>query len=189
MTEEYKLPTFTRHFISGFMSNLAVSVIRIPLEAVKCRQQLCTERLIPTRHILSKLFVEKRLYTGTIMTLMRDLIPGGSYLAIFFTCRKWIEETNLPISPLMAKFLLGGVMGACYWSIAYPFDLIRNVQQSTEKKSETTIRNAIKSIINEYGLKGLYRGMNITVLRSVFSCGISLCLFDTLLKLLDVDFK
>lgn len=118
MTEPYEGRTFTRHFISGFMSNLLVSIIRVPLDFAKCRQQICTEKFIPTCKMLKKFWVEKRLYTGTTMTLMRDLIPGGSFLAFFFTYRDKLEEYNHYVNPLLARFCFGGALGIAYWAIA-----------------------------------------------------------------------
>jgi ABC-type enterochelin transport system permease subunit len=123
------------------------------------------------------------------MVLLRDIIPGGLYSAIFFASRQHLENYNGLANPVIAKFMLGGMMGAIYWFLAYPFDLVRNIQQSTEPKTQATISNAFKAILKTYGLKGLYRGAGVTVARSLVTCGISLSLFDTFLKMLDVDFN
>lgn len=189
MTESQNRSIFSRHFMAGFTSNLLVSFLRVPLEAVKCRQQLCTERFLPTFQILRRLWREKRLYKGTSMILLRDLVPGGLYSAIFFASRQRLERYSGVVNPVISKFLLGGAMGAIYWFLAYPFDLIRNVQQSTELKSQATVKNAVKAIMKSYGAKGLYRGLHVTVAKSFITCGISLSLFDTFLKALDVDFN
>eukprot|EP00826_Nyctotherus_ovalis_P023796 TRINITY_DN182_c0_g1_i5.p1 TRINITY_DN182_c0_g1~~TRINITY_DN182_c0_g1_i5.p1 ORF type:complete len:124 (-),score=16.49 TRINITY_DN182_c0_g1_i5:198-569(-) len=123
------------------------------------------------------------------MILLRDLIPGGLYSAIFFASRQKLEGNNGVVNPVISKFLLGGTMGAIYWFLAYPFDLIRNIQQSTEQKSQATVKNAAKAIIKSYGTRGLYRGLLVTIVKSFITCGISLSLFDTFLKALDVDFN
>jgi len=189
MTEKREYSIFTRHFLSGALSNLLVVFLRVPLEAVKCRQQICTERLLPTYHLLKILWRDKRLYTGTSMILLRDLIPGGLYSAIFFTSRQYLESYSGLVNPVISKFALGGMMGAIYWFFAYPFDLIRNIQQSSESKTQASISNSFKTIIKTYGIKGLYRGAGVTIARSLLTCGISLSLFDTFLKMLDVDFN
>eukprot|EP00826_Nyctotherus_ovalis_P000091 TRINITY_DN0_c141_g1_i2.p1 TRINITY_DN0_c141_g1~~TRINITY_DN0_c141_g1_i2.p1 ORF type:complete len:288 (-),score=45.22 TRINITY_DN0_c141_g1_i2:57-920(-) len=189
LTESRNHSIFSRHFIAGFTGNLFVSFLRVPLEAVKCRQQLCTERFLPTLQILKRLWREKRLYKGASMILLRDLIPGGLYSAIFFASRQKLEGNNGVVNPVISKFLLGGTMGAIYWFLAYPFDLIRNIQQSTEQKSQATVKNAAKAIIKSYGTRGLYRGLLVTIVKSFITCGISLSLFDTFLKALDVDFN
>ena len=189
MTEKGGHSIFTRHFLSGALSNLLLVSIRVPLEAIKCRQQICTERLLPTYHLLRILWRDRRLYTGTSMILLRDLIPGGLYSAVFFASRQHLESYSGLVNPMISKFALGGMMGAVYWFLAYPFDMIRNVQQSSESKAQASIGNAFKAIIKTYGIKGLYRGAGVTIAKTLLSSGISLSLFDTFLKILDVDFN
>jgi len=123
------------------------------------------------------------------MILLRDLIPGGLYSAVFFASRQHLESYSGLVNPMISKFALGGMMGAVYWFLAYPFDMIRNVQQSSESKAQASIGNAFKAIIKTYGIKGLYRGAGVTIAKTLLSSGISLSLFDTFLKILDVDFN
>ena len=189
LVEPYTSSQFSRHFVASSLSYLMGSLIRVPLENIKCRQQLCTSKVLPISEIIKTLWKERRLYTGSSMIVLRDVIPGGLYFAVYFSYKEALNKGSNPISPALKKMLLGSSMGIMFWLIAYPFDLIRNVQQSASTKEKSGIRNAAKSILNDYGVKGLYRGMGITLMRTVFSSGISLYLFDLFLRLFNADFN
>ncbi len=186
--EPYLSSPFTRHFAAGGLSYLVGSLIRAPLESIKCRQHLCANKFLPTSTILKALYHERRLYTGTLMIVLRDVVPGGLYFAIFFSCKKALDKSDNAWVPAIRKMLLGASMGIMYWLLAYPFDLLRNVQQSAETKEKSSLKVAFNSVMKEYGWKGLYRGMGVTVARTVFSSGISLYLFDLFLRIYGVDF-
>jgi len=179
---------FWRHFWASGASYFIGTLLRAPLESIKCRQQLCTNKLLSTRDILTDLWHEKRLYKGSAMIAMRDTIPGALYFAVFFHYKRLLNNADNNVFPLIKKMLLGASMGVLYWIIAYPFDIIRNVQQSAKSLEKSKLLNAIKEIYHDFGLKGFYRGMGVTVTRTIFSSGISLSLLDSFLRIMNVDF-
>ncbi len=180
-----------RHFIASGFGYFVGSILRTPLEAVKCRQQLCTERVLPAPEIVLHLWSEKRLFSGLPAIMMRDVIPGGLYYAVYFTYRDQLacDRDSFAVK-ILKKILLGASVGIGYWVIAYPIDFARNIQQSCRAfGTRPKMLQALRSVVREYGYPGLYRGMAMTCTRTVLTSGISMCLFDLVLSFLKADFE
>ena len=72
-----------------------------------------------------------------------------------------------PTLPLWARSLAGAGANVIVWSIMYPVDLVRSLQQSaaTDAQPKSAIKLA-RALVAEGGVKRLYRGYTATAIRA-----------------------
>ena len=96
-------------------------------------------------------------------------------------------ETDKPsVLPLWARALAGASANVIIWTIAYPVDLLRSLQQAypTIERAPSAITLA-RTLYAEGGVKRLYRGYVATALRAGPVAGIVLPTFELVLPLLE----
>jgi len=133
----------------------------------------------------------KGLYRGFICTAWREVPAFGLYFATYDCVKNSVtklilgkddnndgnNQTNNSISAIeqnsahqwMASALAGGFSGAFTWAAIYPFDVIKTRIQTTPIDTpieKRRIHYIYKSIVNEHGIKFLFRGLGVTLLRA-----------------------
>ena len=69
----------------------------------------------------------------------------------------------------MKTIIAGGFGGICLWTSIFPFDVVKSriqVESSTDKMNDVLIR-----IVKNEGIRGLYKGLTPTLLRTFPSTG------------------
>lgn len=70
---------------------------------------------------------------------------------------------------LLGTIVSGGVGGICLWSSIFPFDVVKSrIQVESSKEKMITVLLRIK---RSEGIRGLYRGLSPTLLRTFPSTG------------------
>ena len=80
----------------------------------------------------------------------------------FWWCKKGEEASAVKL------MLAGGVSGVLGWLSTYPFDVVKTRVQAMPIESQesfSTIK-VLRQIIREEGYKGLFRGVNATIIRA-----------------------
>merc|ERR1712228_455405 len=81
------------------------------------------------------------------------------------------ENSNVPIW----IYLCGGAMaGLSYWTICYPFDLIKSLIQTEEvggenNKAKVSFWRQLYGRYRTYGFRSLYNGFSVTIPRAIIS--------------------
>ncbi|CAJ1957857.1 unnamed protein product [Cylindrotheca closterium] len=132
------------------------------------------------------------LYRGNVSTLARE-VPGnfvwfGTYETI---CHSMIPEggTKADLSPA-AHWLGGAMAGAGYWTAFYPADTVKSMIQTTTTstgKNGTESSGMLKTfatIYKQQGIRGLYRGWGVTVMRAAPGHGFIFVVYEYTQKLL-----
>ena len=183
------MPYDARQFIAGCFSALVGVFIRTPFEVIKCRQQLCVERFLPTYEVMKVLIRERKVYCGLPATLIRDVFPGGLYFWCYFKLKRVLLDQNANVAiHTLNRFLIGSLAGIISWIVIYPIDVIRNFQQSSKGQGNVSIREAYKMIKQKYGCGAMLKGLDVTLARTSVSSGISLLLFDTFLNCFNANY-
>ena len=152
------------HIISGAISGLTASFIVTPYERIKILLQTKQKQKQTTKQSLK--LTPRYLFQGLSATFYRE-VPG---FAIYFATYNYLKDksmqyNNKPISTLEA-FIYGGFAGAWSWVFIYPQDRVKtHIQSSIE--NNITIKQSIKDIIKNEGIKGLYRGFHFALLRAI----------------------
>jgi solute carrier family 25 carnitine/acylcarnitine transporter 20/29 len=104
------------------------------------------------------------MYKGFWAHFNRDVISYGVYFYCYF---KFIDLFVKDDSRVLA-FCAGGIAGIVSWLNCYPFDPIKTLIQTTNNDKTLTQYQAYKIIVNERGVKGLFRGINPVLFRAFF---------------------
>lgn len=194
-------------FTCGSFAGLVQAMIICPTEHVKCRLQIqhgagCADNIYKgplqaARAIVSSHGVSG-LYRAWCCTCWREVPAFGMYFAgydffkdrinAFFAKQAGIDESqsgNMEHSHAWAaSTLAGGITGALTWAVIYPFDIIKTRIQTApidtplqERRILTVARNAIET----GGVKSLFRGLNITVIRAFPVNGIIFPVYEYIL--------
>jgi len=124
---------------------------------------MCPIELYKIRSQTQTKINNKKYFLGLKQTMIRESIGCSMYFGIYNTCR----DNKIPV------LMSGGISGASSWIITYPFDTIKTRIQSG------IFNNMIDCI--KYG--NLYKGINISILRSLVVNSISFYVYEYTIKL------
>lgn len=117
-----------------------------------------------TFQLLKRLFMYK--ITGSWVILDRDIDEGSNP-----------ESVHIPSWVLLVS---GAIAGFVFNGSVFPIDTIKSVMQT----EQLGFRNAINYIYGQYGFGGFYRGLTITLIRSMPSNAAVFYTYEQLTKLL-----
>ena len=129
-------------------------------------------------------------YRGVFTSLLQIAPYMGLLFATYETSRTTLSSTSsLSISPRTSDFLAGGVAGIVSKCAVFPLDTIRKRLQVQGPTRERYIHKDIpiysqgilhctKDIIRNEGLRGLYKGLGVALLKSGPSAAVTLWVFD-----------
>lgn len=84
-------------------------------------------------------------------------------------------------SDVARRFVAGGVAGVAACALAYPLDLVRTrLAAQTTQRYYTGIGHALRTIVAEEGMRGLYRGLPATLVQVGPSLAINYMAYETM---------
>lgn len=190
--DEYfpQAPRLWKNVAGGAVAGVVSSFLLCPSEHIKVRLQ--SQKGV-YRHTIDALvnIVKSHglvgLYRGLFATMTRQVPGFGVYFGAFDPikeqCRTWGVEQDW-----LACILAGGTAGSLSWATVYPTDLIKSRIQNLPldaTRAERSMLNVARRVVQENGIRSLYRGLGITVLRAFPVNGIIFCVYElSLTKLL-----
>lgn len=146
---------YRNHFIAGYLAGVTCCVVVTPVERLKIKMQngALLRRMLYTNENLFRY-----LYRGYLATTLREGMGFGIYFTVYHYLR---GET--PPDNLLYSLLYGGATGMIAWTIIFPIDLVKTIQQQTDR----TLRQSAQSIYQTYGLAGFYRGLPFSLMRAI----------------------
>lgn len=198
--------SFTQMLLSSMGSGAVISLLISPVELLKCRLQIeqsydksvkKSTSLSVIRDVLKEDGIFG-LFRGLSLTLLRE-VPGTSIWFIVYnnhwTCilgmsclcgHSSAEDTHAPQFRWWESLLQdhwGNVhclllfSGIVYWSVIYPIDTIKSIQQTDPNYSKFVNASGWKrlrqsstymsKIVHNLGFRGLYNGIQFSLLRAV----------------------
>ncbi|OLY82778.1 Mitochondrial ornithine transporter 1 [Smittium mucronatum] len=110
------------------------------------------------------------LFSGLRIHLVRDFLGTGIYFSTYEASKELFRKlSNSSNTGPVAHSLAGGFCGILSWLIIFPIDLVKSVYQKdllTDSSSKKTYRQVFLQIKKEYGFKGFYRGISVTLFRA-----------------------
>lgn len=194
---------FSGLLISGAASGAFTSVLLTPIELVKCKMQVPSNSFSGAKpgplKILATVFRHHGifgLWRGQMGTLIRETGGSaawfGSYEGVSALFRKSSsrhqhlsekdDAGDIPLA-LWQQMLAGAAAGVSYNFIFYPADTIKSRMQTEDialSGGKRSFWNVGKSLWQQQGLKGLYRGCGITVARSAPSSAFIFAIYEAL---------
>lgn len=113
----------------------------------------------------------RELYRGYIPCLIRNTVGNCFYFGIREPIAHYLEN-DLKWSKRITQFITGCILGAIVSIVNFPLNVMKTNMQK-EIHSNISLMRMFKIIyIQRYGLIGIYRGISMTLIRSILSWGI-----------------
>ncbi|KAL2037326.1 hypothetical protein N7G274_010015 [Stereocaulon virgatum] len=202
-TQGVPLP-FSALVACGAASGAFTSLLLTPIELVKCQMQvpLSTSLLRRTGpfKIIASIIRHHGifgLWHGQLGTLIRETGGSaawfGSYEGVSALFRKHDTRSaaspsaNLeskPPLPIYQQLLAGATAGVSYNFVFYPADTIKSRMQTEGVEPGSNVRRTFwasgKALWRQQGIKGMYRGCGITVVRAAPSSAFIFAIYEGL---------
>jgi len=186
--EEDELP-LKKVALAGSFSGVAVSTVLTPVELLKCRMQVMAAKgyELSFGRCLRDTYSEgglRSLYKGYVSTLLREIPGNAAWFGVYeLACR--YQMGDRPRESLHGGNLMfaGGLAGVAYWSAFFPADVVKSRIQTTAGNSK--FWDVFAAIYREKGLKGLYSGYPVTVLRAFPSNAVVFATYEFIMRLID----
>ncbi|OCH89880.1 mitochondrial carrier [Obba rivulosa] len=173
---------------AGATAGAINAILASPVEMFKVRMQgqygsPGDKRL---REVVSEMWsrwgFRKGIMRGYWVTVARE-IPAyaGFYTAFEFSKRKFSKTygNQLPVWALLTSGATGGI---AYWLACYPLDVVKSRVQLREAPPSGTpvqyIAHELRTIVSESGLRGLFRGLTPSLIRSVPAAASTFAAFE-----------
>ncbi|ORX58030.1 mitochondrial carrier [Hesseltinella vesiculosa] len=108
------------------------------------------------------------LYHGFGLHFLRDSLGTAVYFGGYETTKYLLTSKDRAAGPL-TQFVAGGVCGILCWLIVFPIDLVKTLKQKDVLAAEQRYSSAwqcVQDLVRHRGLKGLYSGISVTLLRA-----------------------
>ncbi|KAI7898769.1 mitochondrial carrier domain-containing protein [Cokeromyces recurvatus] len=196
-TKDTELSEITKiSFLSGGVSGAFIALLSCPLELVKIQRQLEQILLKNSQQQMTnvqasswyavKQIVKKKglfgLWSGLTCHSARDALGTSIYFAGYETMKRTLSTR---VDGPLTHFMSGGFCGILSWLFVFPVDAIKtNLQKDimmTKPRYHGFIDCAI-SLVKMNGLKGLYRGLNVTLIRAFPIHSLNFLVYEQVLK-------
>ena len=192
-------------WLTGAFSGVFTSFILTPIELVKCKIQVPAMaegqviqplRPVPVIRDIYRHHGLRGFWHGQLPTLIREAGGCGAWFGSKETVTKMFrifnnksateaERTAMAAQPLplWQQAVAGGSAGASYNFLFFPADTIKSRMQTVpigQSVEGQTFMKEAASLWSQHGLRGLYRGCGITVLRSAPSSAFIFIIYDGL---------
>lgn len=151
---------------AGFFSAIPTTLIAAPFERVKVVLQIQKKgtqtSMTQAISTILKTGGLRLLYKGSLATLARDGPGSAVYFAVYEKIKKELlggEKLSLP-----AITLAGGFAGVAMWTVVFPADTIKSVQQLSSES--LTMAEVLRRLYAKGGVKAFFPGLGPALLRS-----------------------
>lgn len=151
-------PTFLTSLISGGLSGLSVDLLLYPIDTIKTRLQSPSGF-----HAAGGI---KGVYKGIGSVAVGSAPGAGVFFCVYDSLKNAIGGNDAGggnASVHMAS-AMGGEVTAC--GVRVPTEVVKSKMQ-TGAMGSNTLKETVKTVIEESGVQGLYRGFGITVMREI----------------------
>uniref|UniRef100_A0A6B2LDL2 Mitochondrial carrier protein n=1 Tax=Arcella intermedia TaxID=1963864 RepID=A0A6B2LDL2_9EUKA len=168
-TDRTKDLTFIQGCIGGAASGVTGSFVYGPVDLIKVRVQMSTERGSARKkplQIISQIYKAegiKGFTRGLWPTIIRE-VPSTSVYFGFYNFLKTSITAKLGSFPAIAQIVSGGTAGALSWAAIYPVDVIKTRMQTTSQFSSTA--QCVRHVWHNEGLPAFFKGLTPCLVRS-----------------------
>ena len=178
-------------FLGGTLGGLCISPMTCVIARVKILQQ---SGYAPEGRVGIVPVVRDTLARGGVRSLGRGFLINtvmesgrGYYMVIFALLKKRFvgggDERDLPV---WKRALAGAGAGVAAWAVIYPLDTVKSIVQAQRPDGSAleTARSVAARLYREGGVRRLYRGLSVNLIRAGPVAGVLLPLYDVTLATL-----
>lgn len=184
MSVDESLSRKVKDIAAGFIGGATQVLIGQPADLVKIRLQTSPTPTTSAQIIKNVLQKEGVLafYKGTLAPLFGVGACVSLQFYGFHEAKRQIlkrtGESQLLLWP--QTYIAGAVAGAVNTPVTSPVEQLRILSQTNT--GSTSLRETVKKIHLEYGIRGIYRGVGITLLREVQAYGVWFLTYESLIQ-------
>ncbi|GMM38686.1 hypothetical protein DASC09_060250 [Saccharomycopsis crataegensis] len=196
-------------YIAGSFTGVMVTLFSCPFEFTKLYSQigmiegrkLGLNVTVPRTVVgVSKQIIQCEgiigLYSGLKLHMFRELVGSGLYFAVYETTKLMINEsiangtgyisgTKIPVGPISIA-IAGGLSGILTWAVVFPIDtnkslIQRDIVSNIIRQQNGLEKTKVKARIH-LPTRRMYRGLGVTVTRSVINSMVFFGAFEYLMK-------
>jgi len=179
--ETDKQLTIPQLALSGAIAGSAVSAVLTPVELIKCRIQMHANLYRGTFDCIFKTIRStglRGLYKGHAATFARESFGGAAWFGVYeYSCRQMSKDGSKDSLSAPSLMVAGALSGIAYNTILFPADVVKSQIQADHSGDRNYLRR-LKALYASEGIKGLYRGYGITIIRAVPANAIILASFE-----------
>ncbi|GET89111.1 mitochondrial carrier protein, putative [Leishmania tarentolae] len=164
--------------VAGATGGIVVSQVLTPAELIKCKMQI--QNTLPVEERIYKNSLDcaaatyrrrgiRGLFRGHIAMMLREAVGCALYFLVFQSViRPFLAEgQRFHEAPPWVHFLGGGCAGVAFWTSTYPVDVVKTKQQTMKADYlKLNFRQACTRLYKTEGMRGLFRGYSVTVVRA-----------------------
>lgn len=170
-------------FIAGCVGGSAGVIVGHPLDTVKVHLQVQNAnshvKYSGTFHCLKSLVAKegvKGVFRGVTSPLVGIAAINAIVFGVYGNCQKSFKDPN----SLTSVTIAGGVAGLVQSFICSPIELAKSRMQVSNKYSGPL--DCIRQIYANEGTRGVFRGLNITIVREVPAFGVYFLAYEILTR-------
>ncbi|KAK7064291.1 mitochondrial substrate carrier family protein L [Favolaschia claudopus] len=199
--------TLLGHSLAGLFAGLTSAPLATPIELLKVRLQLQMQKAVSDRQFKGPIDCAQQLVRSEgVLGLWTGFTGGLLYRANFFymflafeACMRGLSRFHgMPYEPSIgvANLVAGGGASLCFWTLAIPFDRIKNQMMAhpyplpySERTSipRPSVVSIARQIYLDQGLRGFYRGLLPCFIRAFPSNACAFFVYEGLLRMLGAE--
>ncbi|KIW14194.1 hypothetical protein PV08_06975 [Exophiala spinifera] len=165
-----------RNLMAGISAGVVASTFAVtPTERIKTaliddarHDRRFTSPLHATRTLIAEHGVRNALYRGYVTTTLKQASTTAVRLGTYNILKDFERLRNIE-QTTATTFANGAVAGTVVVFVTQPFDTLKTRAQSVKGAG---VAEAFKSIVDDYGVRGLWRGSTMRLGRTVLAGGI-----------------
>ncbi|KAI8072393.1 mitochondrial ornithine transporter 1 [Gongronella butleri] len=182
--------------LAGAGAGIVNSILASPVELLKIKmqaqygkgaaggQRYFTGPVDCAKFLIERDGVVRGLGRGMYATVLREIPAYFGFYTGFELVRRELTKGQDEPATVVQLMVAGATGGIGYWIFSYPFDIVKSVvQNQAENPRGLYVTKVMKQIVARDGVKGLFRGMAPTVLRSIPAAGSTFTAYELSMRM------
>lgn len=177
-------------YVAGCFSGWVVCNFTCPMNNIKVQQQtIPLGEAIGLRRAVQRVGL-KGMFKGYLPHALTEGGGRGIYMLGYELSKELLGLDRASVgndngSDLFKRIFCGSVGGSLAWATIYPVDVIRNrLMRDWRREKYAGTLDCVQKTLLEDGVRGLYRGIGYSMVRTVPVAGVTLSLYDVALDFL-----
>lgn len=190
-SRKIKVNPIEEKLLCGSAAGLVSTLTLYPLKTVKTMMNLGRSGEYKSiADCITQLYQKhglKAFYRGLLCNSVAIIPSTGIDLACYETTKQYYSKLMNKSEPNMTEKIIIGMASSSFGNlVVYPLLFARTRLQSNRSQTETTI-NLLKRIWARDGIRGVYTGFSLHILKMAPAAGISYITFESFLKTFNID--